>query len=51
MIAVMDRVGEVIRKKYLLVPLTQKYYLVMKNTSGHSSNEAIASYTKMVEDK
>lgn len=51
MLSAMNRVGEAIRKSYQWIPISQKCYLVMDNTGGHSTNEAITSYTNTLEEE
>ena len=51
MLSAMNRVGAAIRNSYHWIPISKKCYLVMDNAGGHGTNEAIATYTKTLEDE
>ena len=51
MLAAMDRVGQAIRSAYHWIPSSDPCYLVMDNTSGHGTNDAIDEYVSALKTK
>ena len=48
MLATMDEVGRAIRSYFFWVPATTIVYLIIDNTGGHSTNDAIEQYHELL---